>query len=140
MKMHPYLTFNGKCREAFEAYARIFDGEVLYFQLYDEMPGAENLPNSTLRRVMHGQVRLQDQILMGSDVMKPADYVRPQGFQVQTEWNDPELARDAFDALATEGDIIMPFEETFWSPGFGLLRDKFSIMWMVNLNVDGSAD
>ncbi len=140
MKIHPYLTFNGKCREAFEAYARIFDGEVLFFQLYDEMPGADQLPDATLRRVMHGQVSLQGQVLMGSDTMKPADYLRPQGFQVQTEWADAELAGDAFNALAQDGEIIMPFEETFWSHGFGIVRDRFGIMWMVNLNMDVETD
>ena len=53
MKMHPYLTFNGTCRDAFETYARIFGGEVLFFQFYDEMPGAEALPRASLP--LHGQ-------------------------------------------------------------------------------------
>jgi PhnB protein len=26
----------------------------------------------------------------------------------------------------------MPFGETFWSPGFGSLVDRFGIPWMVN--------
>jgi PhnB protein len=26
----------------------------------------------------------------------------------------------------------MPFEATFWSPGFGALIDKFGVPWMVN--------
>jgi PhnB protein len=26
----------------------------------------------------------------------------------------------------------MPFAETFWSPGFGSLVDRFGIPWMVN--------
>lgn len=137
MKLHPYMTFNGTCREAFETYAGIFDGEVLFFQHYDEMPGHEDLPKSRLKRVMHGQVSLQGQVVMGSDTMNPADYLRPQGFQLQTEWEDPDLARDAFAALSEGGEILMPFEETFWSPGFGLLRDRFDIMWMVNVNGDG---
>lgn len=134
MKLHPYLTFNGTCRKAFETYAQIFGGEVLFFQQYDEMPGHDDLPKSALKRVMHGQVSLQDQIIMGSDTMNPADYQRPQGFQLQTEWDDPNLARDTFSALAEDGEVLMPFEETFWSPGFGLLRDRFDIMWMVNVN------
>lgn len=136
MKMHPYLTFNGTCREAFENYARIFDGEVRFLQYYDEMPGSDDLPKSSLARVMHGQVSLHGQVLMGSDSMKASDYLRSQGFQIQTSWDDHDLAADAFQALADGGEIIMPFEETFWSPGFGLLRDRFGVMWMVNINGD----
>ncbi len=26
----------------------------------------------------------------------------------------------------------MPFEKTFWSPGFGSCIDRFGIPWMVN--------
>lgn len=134
MKLLPYLTFNGTCRDAFETYARILDGEVLFFQTYAEMPGSEQLSKNSLGRIMHGQVALQGQVLMGSDSMKAADYLRPQGFQLQTGWDDPDLAMDAFQALAHGGDIIMPFEETFWSPGFGMLRDRFGVLWMVNIN------
>ncbi len=32
----------------------------------------------------------------------------------------------------------MPFAETFWSPGFGSLVDRFGIPWMVN--TDGGPD
>ena len=65
--------------------------------------------------------------------MNPADYLRPQGFQLQTGWDDPDLARDAFTALSEGGEILMPFEETFWSPGFGLLRGQ------VRHHVDGES-
>jgi PhnB protein len=26
----------------------------------------------------------------------------------------------------------MPFQATFWSPGFGMLVDRFGIPWMIN--------
>ena len=28
----------------------------------------------------------------------------------------------------------MPFGESFWSPGFGSLIDRFGIPWMINTN------
>ena len=39
-----------------------------------------------------------------------------------------------FDALSQGGEAKMPFGETFWSPGYGALVDKFGIPWMVNVN------
>jgi PhnB protein len=27
----------------------------------------------------------------------------------------------------------MPFAATFWSPGFGMVTDRFGIPWMVNV-------
>ena len=38
-----------------------------------------------------------------------------------------------FDALAEGGEIQMPFEATFWSPGFGMLADRWGTPWMVNV-------
>lgn len=26
----------------------------------------------------------------------------------------------------------MPFQKTFWSPGFGMVDDRFGIGWMIN--------
>ena len=41
-------------------------------------------------------------------------------------------AERIFNALAEDGRVTMPFEKTFWSPGFGMLVDPFGIPWMVN--------
>ena len=30
------------------------------------------------------------------------------------------------------GSVQMPFAETFWAKGFGMLTDKYGIPWMVN--------
>jgi len=37
-----------------------------------------------------------------------------------------------FNALAENGSVTMPFEKTFWSPGFGMCVDRFGIPWMIN--------
>jgi PhnB protein len=37
-----------------------------------------------------------------------------------------------FNALTEGGTLQMPFEKTFWSPGFGMCIDQFGIPWMVN--------
>ena len=37
-----------------------------------------------------------------------------------------------FDALKDGGKVGMEFAETFWSPGYGSLVDRFGVPWMVN--------
>jgi PhnB protein len=44
----------------------------------------------------------------------------------------PADAEQIFKALAEGGRTTMPFERTFWSPGFGMLVDRFGTPWMVN--------
>ena len=50
--------------------------------------------------------------------------------------HDVAEARRWFDALSDGGQVVMPFGESFWSPGFGSLIDKFGIPWMINTNAD----
>ena len=45
---------------------------------------------------------------------------------------DPDDARRVFDQLAEGGTVAMPVSETFWSPAFGMVTDRFGIPWMVD--------
>jgi len=33
--------------------------------------------------------------------------------------------------LAEGGSVQMPLGKTFWSPCFGMVADKFNVVWMV---------
>jgi PhnB protein len=39
-----------------------------------------------------------------------------------------------FTALAKGGSITMPLQDTFWGARFGMVRDRFGITWMFNLD------
>jgi Uncharacterized protein conserved in bacteria len=41
-------------------------------------------------------------------------------------------AQEAFDGLIEGGAILVPFAETFWASGFGMLRDRFGTHWMLS--------
>lgn len=53
--------------------------------------------------------------------------------QIYHEAPDVETAQKISDALAKGGKITMPFEETFWSRGFGNVIDKFGLSWAVSI-------
>ena len=42
-----------------------------------------------------------------------------------------------FVKLAEDGEIMMPFEPTFFARKFGMANDKFGVRWMVSV---GSVD
>ena len=41
------------------------------------------------------------------------------------------VMEDALTALANGGQVGMPLAKTFFSPQFGMLTDRFGVMWMV---------
>ena len=49
---------------------------------------------------------------------------------------DLDEAKRAFEALAEGGKVGMAFGETFWSPGYGNLTDRFGVPWMINCEKD----
>ena len=42
-------------------------------------------------------------------------------------------------ALAQGGQVQMPFAKTFFSPGFGMVADRFGVSWMVYVAPEGGA-
>jgi PhnB protein len=37
-----------------------------------------------------------------------------------------------FEALAQEGAVQLPLQETFWALRFGMVVDRFGTPWMIN--------
>ena len=44
-----------------------------------------------------------------------------------------------FAALSDGGEVMMPPGKTFWSPYFGMVKDRFGIGWMVGVEAPGAA-
>ena len=68
----------------------------------------------------------------GASDAPPASYKAPQGMHVSISVASPTEGERIFKALAENGKVSMPFQKAFWSPGFGMLVDRFGIPWMVN--------
>lgn len=142
MQFTPYLNFDGNCAEAFAFYAKVFEGDVVYQGTFGEMPPSDDMPpipESAKNRIMHVHLQVGEQALMGSDAMPGADptcgggYQPAQGLWVSIHAADVAEGQRLFNALAQGGQTVMPFGVTFWSPGFGMTRDRFGTPWMVNV-------
>jgi PhnB protein len=131
MQINPYVNFNGQCREAFDYYAKVLGGNITFSMTWGEMAGADQFPKETHNLIMHATLTVGDHILMGADA-PPGRYLQPQGTNVSIQVKDRTEGERIFKALAEGGNITMPFEKTFWSPGFGMCVDRFGIPWMVN--------
>jgi PhnB protein len=128
MQPVPYLFFKGTCEEALRTYARIFGSPEPEIMRASEAPQGESMggdPNS----VMHGTVRIGDGTLMASDYSQAQPMA---GNSICVSVADTTEGRRIFDALAEGGQVEMPYEATFWSPGFGALTDRFGTRWMVD--------
>jgi PhnB protein len=132
MKLSPYLNFNGRCAEAFKFYERVLGGTIVTMQTHGNSPMADEVPPEWRERVLHARLEVgQQMVLMASDA-PPDRYAAPQGITLSIGIETPQEAERIFNELSDGGTVTMPFGKTFWSPGFGMLIDRFGIPWMVN--------
>lgn len=130
--MNVHVAFPGTCREAMQFYAEVTGGQLECLLTYAETPAAEHVPPALHDHVIHASLNLRGRRLMGADMAADC-YTPPQGVEIQLEYQDIEQAARTFAQLAEGGKIVMPFEATFWSPGFGMVTDRFGVGWMVNV-------
>lgn len=133
MTIIPYLDFNGNCEAALHWYKDIFDGEIVYLQRFEDGPDM-GISKEHIQQIMHAQLRIDDMVLYLSDNFPGSPPKTDSRVTLNIALSDEQKATKLFDALAQQGNIIMPFEKQFWGDTFGSLTDKFGISWSINLN------
>jgi PhnB protein len=131
MQVNPYLEFNGQCEEAFKFYERCFGGKIEMMLTHAESPMADQVPAEWRNAILHARLKIGDKELLGSD-RPPQDYKDVQGISVFLGVDDPAEAERVFRALEEKGKVRMPFQQTFWALGFGMVVDRYGIPWMIN--------
>ncbi len=131
--VQPYLFFNGRCEEAIDFYRKALGAEVNMLMRFKDSPELHQpgmIPPGSENKVMHANFRVGDTQIMASDgrcVGKP----NFEGFALSlTVPNEAEADR-RFVALADGGKVQMPLARTFFSPRFGMVTDRFGVLWMI---------
>ena len=129
MQVQPYLFFDNRCQEAVEFYQTALGAEVTMLMHYKDAP--EPPPPGMENKVMHASFRIGDSVVMASDdcASKQTGFT---GFSLSLAVADEAEAARVFAALAIGGEIRMPLAKTFWSPRFGMVADRFGVLWMIN--------
>jgi PhnB protein len=131
MNANPYLTFAGRCEEAFKFYEKCFGAKIEGMMKFEGSPMAQHVPAEWRGKVMHASLRLSDSSILGTDP-PPDRYQEPRGMSVALNVKEPAEADRVFQELSNDGKIQMPIQKTFWSARFGMVTDRFGIAWMVN--------
>jgi PhnB protein len=133
MNVQPYLFFDGKCEEALEFYKSAIGAKVDMMMRYSEAPekppeGA--MPPGSDKKVMHAAFKVGDTQIMASDghcAGKPSF----QGFGLTLNAANDAEADKLFNAVGKGGQVMQPLTKTFFASRFGMVTDKFGVMWMV---------
>lgn len=132
IRLNPYLTFDGNCREAMTFYRGCLGGE-LTLQTVADTPIAAQCSAGMQDQVMHAAIENDGFVLMGTDMRRPGEALRPgNDMAISLDLDDEEEARDCFSALSDGGEVIDPLAEKPWGALFGVVQDRFGKVWMLN--------
>lgn len=144
-----HLNFRGTARQALEFYQGIFGGDVT-LATYSDVGMPAGAPDAD--KVVFGQVENADGFrLMAYDIPGAAEdpeatagtTSRENGTTITDRTFFQSLRADSldeitgyWDALADGGSVVEPLASSAWSPGFGMLIDRFGVTWVLDVRAE----
>ena len=132
MNVQPYLSFEGRAQEAIDFYKSAVGAKVDMVMRFKEAPPemqSQMAPGSK-DKVMHAAFHIGDTQILASDGEchgKPSF----QGFSLSINAANDAEAEKLFAAVGKGGQVQAPLTKTFFGSKFGMVTDKFGVMWMV---------
>jgi PhnB protein len=128
MQIQPYLFFNGRCDEAIDFYRAAVGAEVTMLMRYRDSPDPTS--HGLGEKVMHGSLRIGDTTVLVSDGRCSGQWSF-QGFALSLTVPGDAEAERLFTALGDGGQVQTPLTKTFFSSKFGMMTDRFGVLWIV---------
>lgn len=133
MQIQPYLFFDGRCEEALMFYREVLGAEITMLMRFGESPDPAppgTLPPGAENKIMHAALRVGDSVILASDGHCGGEPSFA-GMSLSLTLASQNQAEQVFEALSREGEVTLQLGKTFFSPSFGMLRDRFGVAWMV---------
>lgn len=148
-----HLNFPGTARQALEFYHSVFGGIVTAasygdFGMPADAPGADKivfgqLENDNGFRVMAYDIPGQDTADMlaiaGSTRRENGVTVTDRTFFQSVRGESLDEIATIWNALSEGADVIEPLAASAWSPGFGMLTDRFGVTWVIDVQPQHNA-
>lgn len=133
LRMNPYLVMDGNAKEAIAFYEKALDAKVMGVQTFGDMPANPEFPppEEAKGRVAHALLKVGETDLMFSDTFPGQPVEKGNHVTICITSNDPEKSRQIYKALQEGGQAVMPIQETFWSPAYGIVKDKYDVTFHV---------
>ena len=142
-----HLNFRGTARQALEFYQSVFGGTLTAatygdFGMPAGLPGADKIVFGQVEsdsgfRVMAYDIPGED----SADVAATAGTTRRENGTTLTDRTFFQSVRGEtldevtalWEGLSAGADIIEPLAASAWSPGFGMLTDRFGVTWVLDV-------
>lgn len=133
VRLIPYFVMDGNAKEAIQFYERALEAQVLFTQSFGEMPENPDfpLPAEAKDRVSHATIKIGESEIMFSDTFPGQPHQSGSQVTICITTDNAEKSKQFFNALSDGGQVQMPLQETFFSPAYGTVVDKFGVTFQI---------
>jgi len=126
----PNIAFNGQAEEAINFYKEVFGGKIERLKYYEDEPAGQIMADSCKKGISIAWLYFNNgrNILNVYDTAPGESLIVGNNIKMDTFFDGEEI-HSAFDALSKGGKVITPLSETYFSPNFGHVVDKYGINW-----------
>lgn len=130
-----YLITDGNGKEAVEFYKDALGAELISMTLFkDNIP---DCPKEHEELLMNAQLKVGNQRIMISDENPDFEYKHGYNMNACIIVDKVEDAKKIYEKLSVGARTIsMELQETFWSPAYANLEDKYGMMWQISTEVE----
>ena len=134
----PHLNFRGEARMALEFYQTVFGGN-LVIVTYEDLGNVQEPGDAKL--VMWGQVVADSGFkVMAFDATAKLPFDKGQNaFYVAARFDTKEGAQTSWDKLKSGARVRQELGPAPWAPLYGMLQDKFGIIWVLDVVLPDNA-
>ncbi|SRX54295.1 VOC family protein [Aequorivita sp. CIP111184] len=130
MRIEPYLSFRGNCKEAFHFYQEIFGGEIHNTETYENKE--IDIPENYRKKWQHAELKNKNFILLGYDAAPDTPLSEGTTLQLGVDVDSEDEGREVFESLSKRGQVHTSFQKTSWGAHYGRCTDQYGINWMIN--------
>lgn len=139
MSIAPYLSFPGTAREAIDYYSAALGGTlagggIMTYGQMDMGESGDGHPD-VADLVAHAWLKIGDSDVYFSDSPPGMfDVVVGNNIWLMYSSDDKNDVQRKWDALAADGNVVMPIGPTPWTSLYGQVVDKYGNSWQFNYN------
>ncbi len=132
MNIRPYITFDGECKDALDLYEVAFMRKAEQIAKFSDMPPNPNfnIPESFKDKILQATIKFGENYIRlsdcGPEIKLNSTATERIAIAIEAE---EDVIRNAFEVLSRDGESKLPLSETFFSPLFGIVADKYGVQW-----------
>ncbi|WP_018884358.1 VOC family protein [Paenibacillus massiliensis] len=142
-----YLNFDGVAEQAISFYAEALMASKVKMVKFSDLPQDPNdpMPENELSMIMESSIEFAGGKIMMSDIVPSmksvtGEWVQGNNIIISIVMDNKQTMKNHFSNLSVGGHVIIPLSEVPWSSCFGMLVDKFGVVWKFNSDADRFLD